>query len=464
MMPRQRSLPECWEDFCPVLPNMAPDLRGLHVSHHLIGLPLFSDRPRCGLTCAHSSDTNGAVVSTQSSRGIPASRSAPPDNGEARATNAICGPTSLASSRKSGPDGSSSKTCPTMSASAQKPFSEPYGTWAGRLRLASSQRRKQARRTKESAGSAWPTPMAGTPAQNGNNAAGNSDFTRGVMALVENWPTPRASEQENRTTRSAPSHGKTHGLLLAGVAGDMMAQWPTPTPMQTREGWTAAEIEAARKREKAKGINGNGFGLGLGAAASMWTTPQAHDVTMRGAGQVPTSKAGNACLARDATQWPTPAGRDYKGENSPEHLENGTGRLHLDQLPNFVAFLFRHPHPMRPTYGVPSSVWRPISRRLYRFAMSNLSRTMRTRTVPVLGNGVYPLAAGYAWRTLSRAHGLVPVDLAAACRDPASIYDEIAGMPPDERIPYLVDALARARGPEEADPLYGQIGGSVLLP
>jgi hypothetical protein len=30
----------------------------------------------------------------------------------------------------------------------------------------------------------WPTPMAGTPAQNGNNAAGNSDFSRKVQALI----------------------------------------------------------------------------------------------------------------------------------------------------------------------------------------------------------------------------------------------------------------------------------------
>jgi len=36
--------------------------------------------------------------------------------------------------------------------------------------------------------------------------------------------------------------------------------------------------------------------------------------------------------------WPTPAARDYKGENSLEHCEvNGTGRKHMDQLPNAVA-------------------------------------------------------------------------------------------------------------------------------
>lgn len=38
--------------------------------------------------------------------------------------------------------------------------------------------------------------------------------------------------------------------------------------------------------------------------------------------------------------WPAPAARDYKGTNSPDHLQNGTGRLHLDQLPNFVEHVF----------------------------------------------------------------------------------------------------------------------------
>jgi len=37
-------------------------------------------------------------------------------------------------------------------------------------------------------------------------------------------------------------------------------------------------------------------------------------------------------------KWPTPAARDYKGANSLEHCEvNGTGRKHMDQLPNAVA-------------------------------------------------------------------------------------------------------------------------------
>lgn len=79
--------------------------------------------------------------------------------------------------------------------------------------------------------------------------------------------------------------------------------------MQTREGWTAEDLERRAAEVKAetlaKGENhtGNGFGLSLAA---------------------------------QATTWPTPAARDFKGANGPAHLTAGTGRKHMDQLPNFV--------------------------------------------------------------------------------------------------------------------------------
>ena len=41
----------------------------------------------------------------------------------------------------------------------------------------------------------------------------------------------------------------------------------------------------------------------------------------------------------------------------------------------------------------------------------------RSSRLRLLGNGVFPLAAAYAWRTLAVAHGLGPVDMEAACGD-----------------------------------------------
>jgi len=241
----------------------------------------------------------------------------------------------------------------------------------------------------------WPTPMAGTPAQNGNSAAGNSDFSRGVMAL---WQTP--------------------------VSDD------------------------APDREKGK-INSRGEPK-LSGQAKLWTTPQAHDVTARGSGQKPTAKAGNACLATDAMlwgtpkgsdgekgspnmsysaggiplpaqaaqwpspqtrdfrsgdqsdsprqtrkadlgwsqnlndvaeqgTWPTPAARDWKGENSPAHLTNGTGRLHLDQLPNAVAHLFSRPAPAIMGHGLILSPHAPISRPLWAWMTASHGRSVSRR-------------------------------------------------------------------------------------
>lgn len=43
---------------------------------------------------------------------------------------------------------------------------------------------------------ARPTPMAGTPAQNGNNAAGNNDSSRRTVWLLATWPTARSSDAD----------------------------------------------------------------------------------------------------------------------------------------------------------------------------------------------------------------------------------------------------------------------------
>jgi len=42
----------------------------------------------------------------------------------------------------------------------------------------------------------------------------------------------------------------------------------------------------------------------------------------------------------------------------------------------------------------------------------------RARALRLLGNGVHPLAAAHAWRSLAAAHGLGPVDLAANAPGP----------------------------------------------
>ena len=55
----------------------------------------------------------------------------------------------------------------------------------------------------------WPTPMAGTPAQNGNNPAGNNDSSRKTVDLV-NW-----------TTADGPARLTATGEMLTGCSAGM---------------------------------------------------------------------------------------------------------------------------------------------------------------------------------------------------------------------------------------------------
>ena len=71
----------------------------------------------------------------------------------------------------------------------------------------------------------WPTPMAGTPAQNGNSAAGNNDSSRKTVALAS-WPTAAARDWKDGHEQNVPTNA-----LLGRVA--WLAGWPTTTEANT---------------------------------------------------------------------------------------------------------------------------------------------------------------------------------------------------------------------------------------
>lgn len=115
----------------------------------------------------------------------------------------------------------------------------------------------------EEAAAMWPTPMAGTPAQKGNNAAGNSDFSRRTMELAETWATPNAHDGH----RPGADVTSTQRRNLNREA----ANWPTPSVMLTGER-TSPEAFAqrqARLKEKHRGRTGN--------VAKQWPTPAAQN-------------------------------------------------------------------------------------------------------------------------------------------------------------------------------------------
>nr|WP_234908355.1 hypothetical protein [Rhizobium rhizogenes] len=92
------------------------------------------------------------------------------------------------------------------------------------------------------------------------------------------------------------------------------SQWPTASASFNRAD-DPEKFKGRAARLKEKHGSGNGAGMTLATAAN----------------------------AFQESAWPTPAARDYKGANSAEHLAAGTGRKHLDQLPNFVAHLWATP-------------------------------------------------------------------------------------------------------------------------
>ena len=80
---------------------------------------------------------------------------------------------------------------------------------------------------------------------------------------------------------------------------------------------------------KTRPTDGIGFGLLPTARASMCHGPSVREIE---------DGDPKRRLETRIAMLPTPATRDYRGENSLEHCTtNGTGRKHMDQLPNAIA-------------------------------------------------------------------------------------------------------------------------------
>jgi hypothetical protein len=168
-------------------------------------------------------------------------------------------------------------------------------------------------------GGAWPTPDTGHERINRSASAGAAD--RPTIALAAKlWMTP--------TTQSAKGvdYQRVNGknvLILDGQAKALMEQWPTP---RATDGTKGGPNQAGSKGD-----------LMLPSAAAQWPTPMAQDAEQSGS-----AKAGMLTLHRSSQQWPTPASRDYRTPNSQSLQERGQGTKG-EQLPNFVEHHFSHP-------------------------------------------------------------------------------------------------------------------------
>lgn len=124
-------------------------------------------------------------------------------------------------------------------------------------------------------------------------------------------------------------------------------QWATPTPPNGGRGMPEGTSSTGTMPDGRKRT----VGLENQVKAPLWPTPMAGTPAQNG-----NNAAGNTDFSRKAEElaraiWPTPASRDHKGENSADHLTAGTGRKHMDQLPNAVAHGFTRPAQPRQSDG-----------------------------------------------------------------------------------------------------------------
>lgn len=160
--------------------------------------------------------------------------------------------------------------------------------------------------------------------------------------------TTDTSGPSSRCTSSGWSHRGASSRMSPTICDSDSTRLP-----ETYNGWVTALRRACIARQKlARRIVASACSSSrrptqlslFDDVETMWRTPT--DDTQRGAAVDPQSRLKDhhtINLQDQAVWWPTPAARDHKGENGPAHLRNGTGRLHLDQLPNYVMHLWNTP-------------------------------------------------------------------------------------------------------------------------
>lgn len=148
--------------------------------------------------------------------------------------------------------------------------------------------RASALRTSGSDYGSWPTPMAGTPAQNGNNAAGNTDSSRRTVALC-GWPTPMAQQANGEPEaflerkRRSVARGNSMGVSLTDLnMVAKLAHWHTPAASDGNGGKRPhPDTTMTGKHPSGRKIN-----MGLASQVHIGVTPTGSHAETRNRGQL----------------------------------------------------------------------------------------------------------------------------------------------------------------------------------
>ena len=269
----------------------------------------------------------------------PANPSPMPGSKKDSATNGTSGRSSIDSSRSAALQRSlESRLRARLDGHGSPLYVRKWKTWDMESGPPICALRASAPRTSGKGSGGWPTPMAGTPAQNGNNAAGNTDSSRKTVALVAGWPTPtKGNADGGQMAKNASSTGRRPDGSKATVSLNQVARtagWATPR-VTTNGGNGSPERAADGKARLEDQVQGTG-----------WPTPKANDV-QESLEQYETRKSRNDKLGGPSLTvtaqmagWVTPASRDWKdtpGMATEGVNPDGTKRNRVDQLPRQAA-------------------------------------------------------------------------------------------------------------------------------
>lgn len=343
----------------------------------------------CGAMCEPSTAVAGVDAWTASLAASRASRTRSPAESREASTAATSGLRPAASSCRRGRGSSSSRTSAACSRRGMtkslepKGFGETYASWASRLRADCSRRRKsvQAMNASASSSSAWPTATAGAARKGADHVrrdTGNPNSD--LPTAVSLWPTPLAADSGEKVTPASHQSG------LIGAAH----HWYTPNVpnggrVLSAEATTTGMTPEGRKQQ-----------VGLENQARLWSTPRASDAEKGGPNQAfglggrPSSGAdgelGDAHLV-ELRRQPS-AGQFPESEHQSRSGEGPLFPPGPSDLSGWADILASSPE-LEPAF---CRVADGLAARL------DIARVDRLR---MLGNGVVPLQAAYAFRVLA---------------------------------------------------------------
>ena len=131
--------------------------------------------------------------------------------------------------------------------------------------------------------------------------------------------TPCAAEAVGRSQSEAATEMGFKPTLC-----DQAAMWPTATRQDGAS--SGGRNETAERTGNTHPGTSLTDAINLWATPRLWTTPQAHDTTKRGAGNRMNPGGGAACLATDAEMWATPhssctTGPGSNGRDGGENIQ-----------------------------------------------------------------------------------------------------------------------------------------------